>query len=156
MAFDTTARVIPQNKPGGIDFTPSLRAGTTNIEDAGGTYNTRGGIIWYPYPGVVHFVGLVVLSLKGSATGDLSFRLPTTDADGNTIPFPRLTGVQVVRVFNLSSLAEPIKAVTGQHVNGTLSIELHKRIGFTDGRLNDTEITNAFVCQVQGLYFYTP
>lgn len=153
MAFTTTGKFVPQNKPSGISFTPIMRFGGVDVSSGGGAYLSQTGVLFYPIPGILQFRGRVIISGKGSATGSVDFRLPATDADGNSIPVPAVTGTHAMTLINTS--VTPVDHFSCLQNGGSLSTLIYKHVGATRSDLTDADVSATFGIYVSGWYSYT-
>lgn len=89
--------------------------------------------------------GLIVLTSKGSATGDSAFTLPFPVSSGNE--FASANGM------NFTSFAATVNNAIASCINGTSTAFIFQTAAGTTTRLNDTDFTNTSVLVIQVNYF---
>jgi len=122
-------------------FTPDLTFGGLST---GITYTFR----QFSYTKVgrqVCVCGLIVLSNKGSATGDVAFTLPFTVANGSQ--FASANGM------NFDALAVTVNNALASCINNTNTAFIFQTAAGTTARLNDTHFTNTSVLVIQVNFF---
>jgi len=122
-------------------FTPDLTFGGLST---GITYTFR----QFSYTKVgrqVCVCGLIVLSNKGSATGDVAFTLPFTVANGSQ--FASANGM------NFDAMAATVNNALASCINNTNTAFIFQTAAGTTARLNDTHFTNTSVLVIQVNFF---
>lgn len=155
MAFDTAAKVIPGPKVGGYPFVPTVEINGVEISTEGGGYSLQEGTAHFIAPGLVLITINITLSAKGSGTGQVRLRWPTTATDGT--PLPAASSIRhgaAMDHANLSALT--INQVTASAVGSSRTVELIKRIAAASSVLDAADISGTFLVRAQVMVGYTP
>ena len=149
MAFDTSAKIIPQIIVGGRPFLPTIEFGGASV---GVTYALQEGFVHYIAPGLMWISVRMTLSSKGSSTGVCQVRIPTTDTSGAAIgSFSHSVSASLYTEALLASSDQ----FSARFIPSSRVVHLVKRSATTQGQMSEADIDNTSQIIFQSIFPYT-